>query len=241
MSLPKAPPGEGGRSSYTHFHYCATDPAKQWHAWIAGACEWYECHPSKRTKPCVHIMTSGTLPCKYCAMGLPIETCGYQSLYREVDARPVFVVLHNYTRERVDSLKLHERVVVGREASQSDGVWVARALKPQPLFVTTLKERMRPSDLTETLLRVWGLPELVEWYRREFPESREHDRQKPHANLLEKAMNTIDQEQEEQDTPLLGDSFLKGLPVDQQKEIARRRNEAFVRENGNGKHKNGKK
>lgn len=239
VSLPKAPPGNGGRRSYTHFHYCATEPGQQWTAWIAGPCEWYECHPSKRTKPCVHVMTDGKVPCKWCGLAAPIETCGYQALYREVDARPVFVVLHNYTRERVDALKLHERVVIGREGNQSDGVWVAKALKPQPFFTSTLKERMVASDLTETLLRVWGINELTEWYRKQFPSSREHDTPAPPAKLLEQLVAAPDHGDEPSDVPLLGTSWLGRLPPDAKAEIARRRNEEFVKKNGNGKHTNG--
>lgn len=165
MSLPQVPPEGDSTRAYVHFHYCATDPSKKWHAWCAGPCMWFLCHPSKRSKPCVRLMTNGKVECSRCATDVLPQVLGYLPLYREVDARPVMIVLHEYTREVVDKLRLHQRVIVGREDSQSDGVYVAPALTQNPVFQSTLKERQRPADLTETLLRIWNLPELTKWYR----------------------------------------------------------------------------
>ena len=76
------------------------------------------------------------------------------------------VVVHGYSREQVDALKLHDRTLIGRGLSENDGVYALRALSPTPRYQSTLTERMKPVDLTETLLRVWGIPELTDWYRR---------------------------------------------------------------------------
>lgn len=165
MSLPTQPPTGGGERAYVHFHYCNTEPGAKWHAYIAGACMWFWCHPSRRTKPCLHIITEGKLECPKCGSAVAPQLIGYQPLYREIDSRPVFIVLHEYTRETVDKLALHTRVIVGREASQSDGVWLMKALSPNPVFSSTLRERQRGADLSETLLRVWGIPALTTWYR----------------------------------------------------------------------------
>lgn len=165
MSLPQIPSeGEAGRA-YTHFHYCSTEPGKKWHAWVAGPSMWFFSHPSKRSKPCLKVLTSGKLDCPRCASDVVPQWLGYLPLYREVDARPVMIVLHEYTREQVEKLRLHERVIVGREDSQSDGVYVTPALTHNPVFQSTLKERLKDADLSETLLRVWNIPELTQWYR----------------------------------------------------------------------------
>lgn len=163
--LPQNRPGDR-KPGYTHFRYVSTANGAQWHAYTAGSPSWFDCHTKGRTKPCLHVMTAGELPCERCAESKPIEVIGYLPLYREIDARPVMVILHEEQRERADVLRLHSRVLVGREIDKADGVWVAPALKPTPAFHSTLQERNRPADLTETLLRLWGIPALVDWYRK---------------------------------------------------------------------------
>lgn len=165
MALPQVPPGGGGRKSHVHFGYVNTGFGKNWHAYMAGPVHWFACHAKGKTKACVSVMTGGELHCERCAAGQPTEETGYVPLYRELDSKPTMVIVHEYTREATDALKLHQRVIVGRGEDVADGVYVVPALKPEPRFQTTLKERMVAADLTETLLRVWGIPELVEWYR----------------------------------------------------------------------------
>jgi len=75
-------------------------------------------------------------------------------------------VLHEHVREQVDALRLHDRVIVGRGAEQCDGVYVTRALHPLPRFETAVGWKRGPVDLTPSLLRVWSLPALSEWYTR---------------------------------------------------------------------------
>lgn len=100
-----------------------------------------------------------------CESGQLAEETGYQPLYREVDAKPVMVIVHGYAREVVDAIGLHKRVLVGRGSDITDGVYVIPALQPLPRYHSTLPERMVPADLTETLLRVWRMPQLVDWYQ----------------------------------------------------------------------------
>jgi len=109
-------------------------------------------------------MTSGELTCARCDAGDIAAEVGYQPLYRELDAKPVFVVVHEYSREAIDALKLHARVIVGRGESKHDSVYVIPGLKATPVYTSTLKERMKPADLTCSLLRLWKLPELDHWY-----------------------------------------------------------------------------
>lgn len=165
MPLPQHPPGSGGKRARVHYCYVSTQPGQNWHAWIAGPCHWFLSHTKGRSQPCVEEMTDGEIHCERCAAGHQCEVIGYQPLYREVDCKPVMVIVHEYGREAVDALKLHQRVTVGRGAEQSDGVYVTPALKSDPRYTSTLPERMRAADLTETLLRVWRIPELAEWYR----------------------------------------------------------------------------
>jgi hypothetical protein len=166
MPLRTKTPGDGGKQRRVHFVHVPTKNNQTWHAHVAGPCHWYECHTKGRTKPCLHWLTQGQIVCERCASTAPPEDIGYQPLYRELDGRPCFVVVHDYARDLIDALKLHQRVVVGRGAEQSDGVWITAALNPRPLYETRRAEFLRPADLTETLLRVWGLPELTDWYDR---------------------------------------------------------------------------
>jgi hypothetical protein len=164
MPLPQVPAGNGGRRPRVHWHYPTTPTNSKWHGWIAGNCHWFECHTKGKSQPCTEVMTGGELRCPRCDACQPTEVIGYQPIYREIDNRPCFVILHEYTREVVDALKLHQRVIVCRGPEQSDGCAIVPALNPEPRFQTKLQERLQPADLTETLLRVWRIPELVQWY-----------------------------------------------------------------------------
>lgn len=164
MSLPQHTPGEGGRRPRTHFTYVGPHKGKAFSAWMAGPAHWFLCHTKSKTQPCLHEMTGGELTCERCEQGHGIEEIGYVPLWREIDGKPVMVIVHDYVRETVDCLRLHQRVLVGRGEDDSDGVYVIPALKPDPKFQTTLADKMKPADLTQTLLRVWRLPDLVTWY-----------------------------------------------------------------------------
>lgn len=165
MPLPQTPPGGGGRPARTHWHYVTTKPSQQWGAWIAGPCHWFTCHTNGRSVPCLHEMTGGELTCERCSAGQGTDVIGYQPIYRELDGRPCMVIVHEYSREVIDKLRLHQRVIVGRGPKTSDGVYIAPAMQAQPRYHSTLADRMRAADLTETLLRLWRLPDLEAWYR----------------------------------------------------------------------------
>lgn len=164
MPLKTKTPGEGGGKRRVHFVHVITKANQTWHAHVAGPCHWYECHCKGRTKPCLAWLTDGELACERCSPLAPTEDIGYMPLYREVDGKPCFVVVHDYVRDKVDALKLHQRVMVGRGSEQSDGVYVLPALNPRPLYETSRADFRQPADLTESLLRVWGIPDLVAWY-----------------------------------------------------------------------------
>lgn len=164
MALPQASPEEG-RNRHVHFRYVPTQNGTTWHAWLAGVPHWYLCHTLKRTKPCLHAMTGGKVSCPRCGESAEPEVIGYVPVYREVDACPVMVIIHLEQQERAEQLAIHQRILIGREAQKADGVWLSPALRPTPTFQTTLEVRRKPADLTETLLRLWNLPDLTAWYR----------------------------------------------------------------------------
>lgn len=236
MALPQTPPGGGRGRAYTHVPYVSTKKGGSWRAWIAGPCHWYSCHTSTRTKPCLHDMTGGYLLCPKCtALDIP-QVIGYQPLYREVDGRPVHVIVYELQREVVDKLKFHQNVSVGRGVEATDTVYLTPLLTGGTRYVSALPERNRPVCLDATLLRMWNVPELTFWY-----------------NQTQGASVPI---KEESDTPV----SLPGTPEQTNKPgVARwvgialgdraqeaevfQRNEEFVRAakggsaNGNGKHK----
>jgi len=164
MSLPTRPLGRGDGSRHVHFAYAKVAHGDKWHAWVAGPTMWFLCHASTRTKPCLDALTDGQLVCPKCNGPRECAVKGYVPLYRESDCAPRCVIVPESTRDTVDGLRLHWRVLVGREVEKNDGVWVVKAPHPLPLFQTTLRERMRPVDLTATLLKMWALPELTAWY-----------------------------------------------------------------------------
>lgn len=163
MALRKAPPGGGGAKRRVHFSYVPTGTGEKWEAYIAGPAAWYLCHTVGKTKPCLHEVSGGALECPACVSLKPPEEVGYLPLYREMDGRPVFVVIHQDMREAADSLTHRMRVMIGRGTHASDGVWVRSAMGKGQWYKSTLPERMVPADIEPTLLRVWKIPVLTAW------------------------------------------------------------------------------
>lgn len=156
------PPPTGGA---VHAMFISPEEGKTISGYLAGPAMWFWSHQSTRTKPCLHVITGGVLHCPRCVSQSQPCDIGYVPIYREVDGRPCFVLVHEHVRESLATLKLHERVVVGRERGSAEGVWVQRAMQQTPRYHSTIASRYQPLDLSETLLRVWNLPELTRWYR----------------------------------------------------------------------------
>lgn len=171
MSLREAAPGEGARGTRTHFTYVETHAGKNWFGYIAGRCWWGICHPSERSKPCLHWITSGQLACRLCGGKREPEMMGYQPLYRHTDGKPVLAIFYEDMRDRVDAMKFHERVQIGREGGKGDACWIQKAMDQSPKYQTTLAVRMAPAHITENLLMMWKVAELTEWYRCQPPTS----------------------------------------------------------------------
>lgn len=243
MPLPQVSPGGGGRRASTHFCYVRTPNETNWNAWIAGPCHWFDCHTRGRTKPCVHAMTKGEVACRCAGTGEGCEEIGYQPLYREVDAKPVMVIVHDYTREIVDALKLHQRVLVGRGSEQSDGVYLTAALRAEPRYQSTLASRLQPADLTGTLLKLWRIPELVVWYNQTHgagDDPIEHaapPRSVPRAPVARPTTAPVLPAANADGTFDLDDGFLDSLAADPTASTSAERNELFKKASQNGKHK----
>jgi len=163
MPVRQSPPGRGGEQRAPHFVHVKTAQGEQWHAYCAGPCQWYDCHAKGRTKPCLHKVTGGELVCEKCSPLNPVERIGYQPLFRQLDSKPCFVVVHETVEEQVSALRHLSRVIVGRGEDKSDGVYVIPALNPDPRFQSAVAWKLRPIDLLPSLLRVWGMPELQQW------------------------------------------------------------------------------
>ncbi len=166
MSLPQKTPGEGGKNRRVHFRYVGTANGGKWNGYIAGPCHWFLCHSKGKTKPCLHALTDGELDCDLCSPMNEATWTGYLPLWRCIDSAPVMVIVHEHQLEAMNAVKLHAKVLVGRGDDPADGVYVLPALDPNPRFTTAMPWKMNAVDLTETLLAVWKLPCLVEWYRR---------------------------------------------------------------------------
>jgi hypothetical protein len=165
MGLPQRPPGGGAGNRRIHFPFICTPRAYSWEAYIAGPCHWFGCHGGGRSKPCLHEMTDGELACEYNHdVDEPI-TIGYQPLWQKDNGRPGFVIVYDHLREQIDKLRLHHLVLVARGKGKSDTVAINYKGVNSPMYHSTRADFMRPAELTESLLRIWKMPELVHWYR----------------------------------------------------------------------------
>lgn len=166
MPLPQKGPRKGAGNRRVHFPFISTPKGYSWSAWIAGPCHWFDCHSVGRTKPCLCEMTNGELFCTLDHVLDEPRTIGYQPVYARDNGRPGFVIVYDYAREQIDGLKLHHQVTITRGKGKSDTVSIVYTHLNLPLYQSSREDLMRPADLTESLLRIWKIPELVEWYRR---------------------------------------------------------------------------
>lgn len=165
MTLHRKAPQKGAKNRRIHFPFITTPRGYSWDAHIAGPCHWFDCHEIGRSKPCLHCITDGELPCeKNHDIDEPVEI-GYQPLWQKDNGRPGFVIVYEYARESIDKLQLHCQVTVSRAKGKSDTVSIAYSGLNLPKYRSTREDFMRPVDLTESLLRIWKIPELVAWVR----------------------------------------------------------------------------
>src|SRR5215471_14294164 len=101
MGIKKGSPGKGGESRPDSFSYTgvAAGLKGSFTAWLAGEPYWCdEAHEhtdlDKGTKPCLHWITDGALKCARCRKGRPVKCIGWVPLYRELDHKPIVVIVH---------------------------------------------------------------------------------------------------------------------------------------------------
>lgn len=165
MPLPQKGPREGASNRRVHFPFICTPRGGCFRAWIAGPCHWFDCHTVGRSKPCLCEMTGGELECdKDHDIDEP-RTIGYQPLFQCDNGRPGFVIVYDYARDQIDALKHRFEVMVSRGKGKSDTVAIVYERLTAPLYHSSRADLMRPADLTESLLRIWKMPELTCWYR----------------------------------------------------------------------------
>lgn len=165
MTLHRKTPQKGAKNRYPHFPFVETPRGYGWDAHIAGPCHWFDCHDIGRSKPCLHCITNGELHCdRNHDIDEPVEI-GYQPLWAASNGKPCMVIVYEYARPQIDALKLHRLVTVSRGKMKGETVAINYKGLNSPLYQTTRTDFMRPVDLTETLLRIWKIPELVAWVR----------------------------------------------------------------------------
>lgn len=166
MTIRSTPRRGGDRPRHVHFAYTATDRGGKWEAWTAGSTIWLWVHCSWKSKPCVAELTGGELVCEFCTRRQIPVVKGYVPLYRCSDAKPVCVIVDEACRDHLEALPHHTRVYVARERTRGSYVTVTRALSQEPAYQSTLPERKIAADITDSLLRMWQMPELIDWHAR---------------------------------------------------------------------------
>jgi len=241
VSLKKGTPGNGGQVRADSFSYTSVAPGlKGWFtAWLAGPIYWCQVHEHTKktpgTKPCLEWMTDNELRCPRCRPQFVPTWVGYVPLYREQDHKPVIVIVHESVMDLLAGLSYPDGVIVGR-VDENSSVFVRRC-DTAAMFKTDNAARRRPVDVTRDLLTMWRIPELDRWVL-EKRRGNSVTKQTEVENVSDTGrLNEVGTEPPAHDNRLLGDSFMGALDPETQKEIVRRRNEAFVSQNGNGRHK----
>lgn len=167
MNLRKGTPGEGWQARADSFSYTkvAVGLSKTWNGWMAGEVYWCKAHEHTDalpgTKPCLDWMTEGALRCPRCKPHVLPTWVGYVPLYREVDHKPVVVIVHESVMDLVKGLKYGDFVLVGR-ADDKSSVFVRLSESPQ-MFRTDQEQRKQPCNLNASLLTMWQMPLLERW------------------------------------------------------------------------------
>lgn len=184
MSLPQGTPERGGHAPHEHFFNLSLKGGETATGYVAGPAMWFWCHASKRSKPCLHILTNRAVTCARCGGDRPVSLLGYLPWYRQSDGKARLCVLHEEMWDVAGALEFHQRITFGREkGDETASIWVAPAPLQTPIYVTTLAHRNRPVDLTENLLRIWELPELTEWYRSQQNATEQQESRNPHGGV----------------------------------------------------------
>lgn len=168
MRVPSAPRRTGARTKPVHFTYVGVERGQPTEAYIAGPTWWGYLHMSKPSKPCVYEVTGGKIECRFCRAGRHRVAVmkGWVPLYRRVDTLAWMVPVDEGQRDRIDALDTFTKVMVGRGGGKGVGVWVQPCTNQEPAWSCTLPERSTAADVTESLLTVWAVPEVLAFFGR---------------------------------------------------------------------------
>lgn len=162
MRIPSTPRRTGARTKPIHFQYVPTEKGQSWEGYIAGPTWWGPLHMTRPSKPCVWEVSGHAIPCRFCGGTRPVAVMkGWVPIYRRVDAQACCVPVDESLRDVVDALPLFCRVTVGRAKGKGAGVWVQASSVQEPKWQTSLEERKRAADVTESLLVMWDVAELT--------------------------------------------------------------------------------
>jgi len=152
---------EGGKV-LDRWQFVTTRAKEPWTGWVAGPCEWFQCHRNPQSKPCVFCFTDGEMKCARCTDGWQPYWWGYLPIYRESDGKPCLVGLHECSFDLASGLERLQHVRLLRGNAVTDGVGVfptggARYKLSRP-------DRFHAPDLYPWLFRLWKMPELHAWW-----------------------------------------------------------------------------
>lgn len=166
MRIPSQPRRTGARSKAVHFTYVPTERGQPYEAYLAGPVWWGELHMLKPSKPCVYAITGGEIACRYCGQPpRPIAVMkGWVPLIRRADTWPICVPVDEVQRDHLDTIKPFTKVIVGRERGKGIGVYVRMATNQEPAWSSSLPEWNEPADITESLINMWKLPEVTQFF-----------------------------------------------------------------------------
>lgn len=168
MRIPSTPRRSGARYKPIHFSYVGVERGQPFDAYLAGPVWWGYIHMTRPSKPCVYELTREQVACRFCGASkarVPVVK-GWVPLYRKVDGLACCVPVDEVQRDHLDTLKPFTKVTVGREKGKGVGAWVRACLSQEPVWSSTLPERMEPADITESLIVMWSLPEVTSFFAR---------------------------------------------------------------------------
>ena len=165
------------------------------------------------------------------------ELVGYVPIYAEADGAPRLVIVYDTSYDFLKDVPALAYVRVVREGSEKERTIVQKA-PSQKKYVTTLKRRHHPVDISDQLIRMWGINELTEWYYAQNSPTKPAEKPKVDAaSVPTESTGSV---------PLIRENLANAFAsqaerADKTAENARR-NEAFVRNytpSKNGTHKPG--
>lgn len=165
MKIPQASEFDGPQKSSDHFVNWRGIKGGQKHiAHVAGPVQWVYMHCSDLgSKPCLYLLSKKCLPCRFCGASKPPQMVGYLPVYRVPDQKAYCVILYAEMKVTTESLKLHQKITIGREHEKGSALWVQPCMAQDPAFVPAFPFRADAQDVGDSLLKLWGVPELALW------------------------------------------------------------------------------